>query len=224
MPASSTRPLLVYLQPCDIPEVLNPLRMVPCDQLHVKYLETRTAQTIGWNFFRATKQYTHYLGTSNDLVVTAHDYHRMIDTVSDNPDKPVITALMNVNLNDDNLAVTTEKVDLKKGIKGYRWLKSNSVGSDRLIKVWFSGGMLCVQRWMMEAISFKAHQKANDFWFYQSLADNGIHVYADTAIRMTHLRGYGKIMVGKKAPELLYIKNERLQHEVYRLPPSDYKA
>jgi hypothetical protein len=212
------KPLYCYLQPKDIPEVLEPLEQIPCDKLYIKYFPYPYPHRIVREFFLQREQYTHLILHTNDYIVTKQDYEKLISDVEKYPFLEVISGTMNVDLQDElnNMAFTFDLPTLHYP-RVYNWLPRGLVkGIQRVRHVGFS--LTCIKRMVIMDLKIdgrngfdgtdmdKTEDFAPDLWFSHSCNAANIPIYVDTDIQLHHMRFHGEMLVGKEEPTLEFVK------------------
>ena len=212
----SINPLICYLRPKDIPEVLTEMEKIPCDKLYINYICYPYPHRIARDYFLSHPEYTHLMIIPNDLVVTRKDYERMIDNISKYPMLDVLCGVCNVDLDQekDYWAICHNLPDL--GGMNYNWYKSSlrDVLQGRIIRVPFAGmPFMVMARHVIEGLTnelsrpgydgtdlFGKEGYATDVYLCHNLWNFHIPIYCDTGIEMLHLRYKYEMQVGKKSP------------------------
>lgn len=78
------KPLLVFSNAYDCKPVIDELKNIPCDQLHINYFSYPYNYTIGENFF-LENDYSHYIPIAPDLVLTKEQFLFLSKEVEKNP-------------------------------------------------------------------------------------------------------------------------------------------
>jgi len=100
--------LLIYLQPKDLDEVLEPLKEIECDKLFLRYIPYPIVYQIALDFIRKHIEYTHIFWLQNDIILTKKDFENCIWKLVKN-NLRILGLSMNVDLKNPNLmAYTTE--------------------------------------------------------------------------------------------------------------------
>lgn len=224
-------PLICYLRPKDIPQVLDELEKIPCDKLYINYYPYPYPHRIARDYFLAHPEYTHLVMCTNDLVVTHKDYEGMLRNIVNHPMIDVWCGVCNVD--------TTEECDywnicfdlpVLKWPRQYNWIHKNSGLKGYVIRVPFAGfPFMWIQRKVMEKMCLNGEDRpgfdgtdlfgkdgyAADLWFCHSLWDWHVPIYCDTNIDMLHLRFFGDMQVGKKEPFVEFINKNLERKTVY---------
>lgn len=209
-------PLICYLRPKDIPEVLDNLKEIPCDKLYINYYAYPFPHRAARDYFLAHEEYTHLCIVTNDLVVTLKNYRKMIDNVYNYPFLDVLCGVCNVD-QDQESEYWNICPDLPPlGSMDYHWYKSSlrDYLKGAIIRVAFAGfPFMCVARHVIQGLMLRPGRPgydgcdlfgkdgfAADNWFCHALWDIHVPIYCDTSIEMEHLRYQYEMQVGKKEP------------------------
>jgi hypothetical protein len=184
------------------------------------YIESR-------KFFLEHTEYTHYVALPNDLVVTKEIFEKICNTI-EKYDYPVLSGCCNVDMveNKDKVNICLKLPEIPYRLRIYRWLAESqrkeliNRGAE-IIDVGFAGfPCMFIRRDIVEKIPFATlpfevderpiwENKGGfggDLAFCTSLKHYGISNKVDLTCIMEHLRFEGKMMVGIKKPEVVFIK------------------
>jgi len=100
--------LLVYLQPKDIIEVLEPLKEIECDKLFLRYIPYPDVYRVAFNFIKEHSEYTHIFWLQNDIILTKNDFENCCEIFFRNNFR-ILGLSMNVDLKNPNLMAYTTK-------------------------------------------------------------------------------------------------------------------
>lgn len=208
------KPLLVYLQPKDLPEVLIPLSKIPIDKLYIKYhTEKQAFQRLHLFIDFHWKEYTHLVLFENDIIVRPDDFRQLICDIEEYPFLDIISGVMNVDMdeNKDYLACTTDLPNLQYP-RVMHWIpKENmSIGIHRIRHAGFSlvaiKTKMLFHNWILKGFDKNTEGDIDaDLYFSHECAKANIPMYVDSRICLTHLRYKGKMMVGIKEPEMEFV-------------------
>tara|TARA_Y100001951_G_scaffold101419_1_gene106274 strand:+ start:77 stop:670 length:594 start_codon:yes stop_codon:yes gene_type:complete len=182
----------------DLPEVLNPLKEIPCDKYFVNYYTANQAYKFGRDFFLNNEEYTHLIILTVDMIATKEGFEALM---KHDPNYDIISGVMNVDMdkNKDKLAITKEIPSEEPKGREYNWIPRQNYSE--LTKVNFIGfSFTRMTRKAVEMIPFRpdSNGSAHDVTFAHDCKKNNIQIYADTGIFFKHLRYKGELLVGKK--------------------------
>ena len=185
------------------------------------YVESR-------KFFLEHKEYTHYVALPNDLVVTPEIFQKLCDTL-EKYDYPVLSGCCNVDFkgkwaNMVNVCLKLPALAYKD--RNYRWLAESQrlelISRGVTITQFDFAGFPCmfIRRDILEKIPFATvpyptNERpiwetdggfGGDVAFCTSLKYYGIPNRVDLTCIMEHLRYEGKMLVGIKPPEVVFIR------------------
>jgi len=201
--------LLVYLQPKDLPEVLEPLKEIFCDKLYLKYMKYPDVYFAAYDFIRLHKEYSHIFWLQNDIVLTPQAFGLCIKKLIDN-EFIILGLSMNVGLagNQKSLsAYTTEPFDILHDRKKIEWAKKGEhIG---IIEVFHNGGPFLIERKLF--LQFPLHGDLEtgfnaDMHQGSELWHCNINYPLDSEADLKHLRYVGKMQVNLKKPHTEYIR------------------
>jgi len=199
--------LLVYLQPKDLPEVLEPLADIFCDKLFLRYFRYPRVYEVANDFIKLHSEYTHIFWLQNDIVLNPIDFESCIQKLIQY-DFAILGLSMNVDLLEhrDKLAYTVKPFNTKT-YEDFKWAKKGEhIG---IIKVFHNGGPFLIERNLYlkfpligeEITGFNA-----DIVLGKQLWDNSINYYLDSEANLNHLRHVGKMQVNLKRPHTEFIR------------------
>jgi len=199
--------LLVYLQPKDIPEVLEPLKEIPSDKLYLKYYPYPLVYHEALVFIQRHSEYTHILWLQNDIVLTKKDFAKAKSQLL-NYNLDLIGLSMNVDMSGGRYkcAYTIEPFKIHK-TKKIEWAL---FGQYHGIKnVFHNGGPFLIDRKLY--LRFPLH--GDETTGFNADMNMGLELWRenipyplDTNINLLHLRYIGLMQVGNKEPITEYIR------------------
>lgn len=194
----------MYLQPKNLPEVLEPLSKIPVDKLYLRYFPYPVVYQLAYDFIRDHPEYTHIFWLQNDIILHNEDFVKMCYTLGSNPDFDILGCTMNVDLDkhDHNLAFTTTPFDITSK-KEIDWPVRGFYQG--MVKVFHNGGPFLIKRELYLIFPLRGEKKTGlnaDIYFGKSLYDEGIPYFVDTGIELKHLRYKGEMLVNRKEPQM----------------------
>lgn len=223
-------PLLCYLRPKDIPEVLDNLEQVPCDKLYINYYQYPHPHRIARDYFLAHPEYDWMIVHTNDLVVTKDDYEKIKKDIEDHPFLEIISGVCNVDMDKEsdvwNICYNLPTLEFMN--RRYHWVKKGSF--EGIQRVRFAGfPFMWIKRQVVEGLmSYLDNEKtragfdgtdlfgkdgyAADLWFMHACYKSNIPVYVDSRVDMKHLRFVGEMLVGKREPITLFVPWDNTKH------------
>ena len=201
--------LLVYLQPKDIPEVLEPLEDIFCDKLYLKYIPYPDVYFQAYDFIKLHSEYTHIFWLQNDIVLTPLAFGLCVAKFKVNNLK-LLGLSMNVGLSGNEKfydAYTIEPFALHYNHTSIEWAKK---GQYKGIKnVFHNGGPFLIERKLY--LKFPLHGEVGtgfnaDMHFGFELWRENILYPIDTEANLKHLRYVGKMQVNLKTPHTEFIR------------------
>jgi len=215
------KPLLVYLQAADYPEILKELKKIPCDKLILKYMPYPHPHNIARDFFIEHKEYTHLIIHPQDLIVTKQHYENLVADLKEF-DFPVLGGVCNVDINRNrkflwNFCMELPAWDIDK--RYYNWCPMGE-GLD-ILRVKFQGFAFCfIRRDVIERKTIEGDfifrganhlngHPAPDLTFCTMCNNLKIPVHVDTRVRMFHLARHMDLLVNKRNVEIVYIKENQ---------------
>lgn len=194
-------------------EANNPL--LPVDKIIPKYYPEYFAYKIMRNYFLQNPQYTHLVLATDDIVVEPKHVQQLQRDLEAH-DYPVLSGLMNVDLDDKTYVNLTMTLPMKKRtMRKYVWLTRKDIFvKEDIFQVAFSGfPLMAIRRDVLEKVTFDADRvfeglppdrgASLDFVFCWYCAQQDIPVMVDKRIDMLHLRTAGGLEVGKKHKRLV---------------------
>ena len=182
----------------DLPEVLEPLKEIPCDKYYVNYYTAKQAFKFARDFFLNNEEYTHLIVHTVDMIATKEGFEALMNH---DQNYDVVSGVMNVDLTDnkDNLAITDGiPAENPKG-RIFNWIARKEYSE--LIKVdWIGFSFTRISRKAVKELPFREDSSgySQDVMFAIDCKNKNIPIYADTGIFFKHLRYQGELMVGKK--------------------------
>jgi len=167
-------------------------------------------------FFLRNPDYSHLVLATDDIVVEPK-HILMLQRDLAKHDYPVLSGLMNVDLDDEvfvNLSMSLPMKDRK--LRKYSWMTRREVFvKEDIFQVAFSGfPLMAIRRDIVKKLSFDAdrvfkglppHRGASlDFVFCWYCQEQEIPVMVDKRIDMLHLRTAGGLKVSKENQKLMY--------------------
>jgi len=200
--------LLVYLQPKDIPEVLEPLKEIPCDKLYLKYYPYPSVYQEAFLFIQRHSEYTHILWLQNDIVLTKKDFAKAKSQLL-NSNLDLIGLSMNVDMSGGRYkcAYTIEPFGIHYNHQSFEWALFGQYHG--LKNVFHNGGPFLILRKLY--LRFPLHGDKGtgfnaDLHMGFELWRENIPYPLDTNINLLHLRYIGVMQVGTKEPITEYIR------------------
>lgn len=199
--------LLVYLQPKDIKEVLEPLKEIPCDKLYLKYTPYPVVYQLAYDFIRDHPEYTHIFWLQNDIILNKQVFAAICYEFASLPDIDILGVSMNVDLgeNRNRCAFTTAPISRKNlkidwPIRGF---------FEGIIKVYHNGGPFLIKRPLYMIFPLRGEERTGinaDVLHGEALWNEKIPYYLDTRIHLKHLRYQGEMMIHKKESALEFVR------------------
>jgi len=198
--------LLVYLQPKDIPEVLEPLREIQCDKLFLRYIQYPDVYRVAHKFIKDHSEYTHIFWLQNDIILTLKDFENCIWKLLKN-NLRILGLSMNVDLENPNQMAYTMKHFPYKTKNNIQWAKKGE--HEGIIEVFHNGGPFLIERSLFLYIPLHGWGKTGynadivhgiEFW------QSHTKYYLDSEANLKHLRGIGVMQVNKKMPQAELIR------------------
>jgi len=193
--------LLVYLQPKDLPEVLEPLNDIFCDKLFLRYFRYPRVYKVANDFIKLHSEYSHIFWLQNDIVLNPINFESCIQK-SIHYNFSILGLSMNVDLDEfrNKLAYTVNPFDTKT-YDNFKWAKKGE--HEGIIKVFHNGGPFLIKRDLYlkfpvigeDVTGFNA-----DIVLGKQLWDDSINYYLDSEANLKHLRFTGKMQVNLKRP------------------------
>jgi len=219
------KPLLVYLQAADYPEILEELEKIPCDKLILKYFPYPHPHNIARDFFLKHTEYTHLIIQPQDLKVTKEHYEKMFKNIYDK-NYPVLSAVCNVGKNGVfryKMAVCKELPAWNRYVRYYNWIPSGLKGINQVkfqghVFVWIKRDV--VERrniygdYIFRGSVHVGGEPAPDLTFCTECDRSGIPIHADCDCNIEHLATHEKILVGKKKVEIIYKPEKQRCHVI----------
>ena len=220
----NVKPLICYWRPKDLPEVLAGLDSIDCDKLYLNYFPYPHNYTISRQFFLDHPEYTHYVALPNDLVPTKEIHERLIQLIKEN-DYPVISGVCNVDTGKykDKINITSNLPVLAPyDFRRYFWVSKNKHPNKVLKVPWAGFPYMFIRRDVVEKIPFATVPEdirighpiweqtggwGGDLAFAHSCKYHNIPIHVDTGCQMVHLRYHGEMLIGKKEPEVIFVKD-----------------
>jgi hypothetical protein len=214
-------PLICYLQAKDIPDVLNPLKEIPCDKLYIKYYAYPHPHRIARDFFLEHEEYTHLIIHPPDLIVKAPHFFLLKNDLEYHDFLEVLGGVCNVDMGENidkwNICFNLPSLGIHKRV--YQWVKKRRFDPS-IIRVRHCGNsFMFVSRAVVENLKDESGRPgldgtdlydkdgfAPDLFFCTSCYKSNIPIYVDTEVQMVHLRFEGDMLVGKREPQTLYVK------------------
>jgi len=198
--------LLVYLQPKDIPKVLEPLKDIFCDKLYLKYFPYPDVYFEALDFIKRHTEYTHIFWLQNDIILNPSDFDNALRKINANQ---ILGLSMNVGLSGNQKfydAYTIEPFEINKH-KKIEWAKK---GQYKGIKnVFHNGGPFLIERKLYLEFPLHGDLKTGfnaDMYMGFELWRANIPYPLDTEANLKHLRYVGKMQVNLKRPHTEYIR------------------
>ncbi len=193
--------LLVYIQPKDIPEVLEPLKEIPCDKLYLKYIKYPDVYHVAKDFILNHSEYTHIFWLQNDIILTKKDFAKAKSRLL-NYNLDILGLSMNVDMSGGRYkcAYTIEPFEIHK-IKKIHWALFGQYHG--LKNVFHNGGPFLINRKLYLRFVLHGDEKTG----FNADMNQGFELWRenipyplDTNINLLHLRYIGIMQVGKKEP------------------------
>ena len=182
----------------DLPEVLNPLKEIPCDKYFVNYYTSKQAYGFARDFFLNNEEYTHLIIQTVDMIPTKEGFEALM---KHDQNYDIISGVMNVDLTDNknNLAITDGIPSENPKGRIFNWVARKDYSE--LIQVdWIGFSFTRISRKVVKDLPFREDSSgySQDVTFAIDCKNKNIPIYADTSIFFKHLRYKGELMVGKK--------------------------
>lgn len=223
------KPLLVFSNPYDCKPVIEALKNIPYDQLHLNYFEYPKNILFAQDFFLENTQYSHLIINSPDVVPNHLDIPLMEKMIKEY-DFEVYGPCCNVDQNKykNHIISCFNLPSLDYDKRRYKWLANSQreqliLSGNYLIEPKFNGLAWCyIRRDVVEKIPFceiplkswtrpiweKDTGYAVDLAFCHYADFLNIPIKLDLRIKWSHLRYYGPLLVGKKQPTIKLIKKK----------------
>ena len=207
-------PLLIYLQPKDgLTEVEKELKKIPCDVLRLKYFRYPDVYRIAHKTISNHPEYDYIIWLQNDIILKKEDYFNLCEGIK-STGGAILGASMNVDLSPKglNLCAYTKDEFYTPGAWYYDVTPPPFVPKDEdkgIIKVFHNGSVFIAERDLLVHHPLRGMGKGGknaDILHGWELRNNGINYYLDTRIHLKHLRYQGEMMVGKKPPEVEFVR------------------
>jgi len=168
------------------------------------------------NFFLKNKEYSHLVLATDDIVVKP-EHINLLEKDLQKYDYPVLTGLMNVDLDDVEFVNLSMSLPLKKRrLRQYSWMTRREVFvKDEIFQVAFSGfPLMAIRRDIVEKVPFDADRvfeglppergASLDFVYCWYCQEKDIPIMVDKRIDMLHLRTKGGLMLNNKHKQVKY--------------------
>ena len=220
------KPLLVFSNAYDMPQVKEALKEIPCDQLHLDFFKYPLNYEHGQKFFLEHKEYTHYLVQSPDLIPQKDDYLKMIHILQE-WDYDVYGPCANVDTKDwkNHIIACNKLPELSYENRRYRWVSESQrqyylEHTINTIKTKFNGlAFAFIKRELLEQIKFTSLPYPTDerpLWeakggyacdlaFMHWMDYLKKEVIVDLRFKWVHNRYGSELLVGKREPKITFI-------------------
>jgi len=173
------------------------------------------------NYFLKHKEFTHLVLATDDIVVKPIHLHQLEKELTRH-DYPVLSGLMNVDLDDKEFVNLSMSLPLKKRrLRQYSWMtRSEIFVKEDIFQVAFSGfPLMAIRRDIVEKIPFDADRvfeglppdrgASLDFVFCWYCQEHDIPIMVDKRIDLLHLRTKGGLMLNNKHKKVkFYLKGQ----------------
>jgi len=193
--------LLVYLQPKDIPEVLEPLKDIFVDKIYLKYMKYPEVYEVALKFIKNHTEYTHIFWLQNDIVLNNSDFEKAVTRIHENN---ILGLSMFVEMeNFKDMAYTIEPFKITE--QKYEWAIHGTKG---IIQVFHNGGpFICKREFYLKYPLTGDFQGYNaDYYHGFEMWRNNEPYYLISDANLSHLRFKGEMQVHKKTPHLEFIR------------------
>ena len=190
----------------DLPEVLDPLKEIPCDKYYVNYYTAKQAFKFARDFFLNNEEYTHLIVQTVDMIATKEGFEALM---KHDQNYDIISGVMNVDLTDNknNLAITDGIPSENPKGRIFNWVARKDYSE--LIQVdWIGFSFTRISRKVVKDLPFREDSSgySQDVTFAIDCKNKNIPIYADTSFFFKHLRYKGELMVGKKEKSCRFVK------------------
>jgi hypothetical protein len=201
-------PLIIYLQPKDeLEDVWLQLENIPCDKLVIRYMPYPMCYKAAYQQINEKKEYTHIIWVQNDIIFKKEDYFKLVKDFKETR-ALILGKAMNVDLSPKGLglgAFTTEPFEFNSGLD----VPFEPLTQRGIIPCFHNGGVFITTRefylkYPLKGIGQRGYNA--DFRHGKEIREAGLTYLIDTDEPLKHLRYKGKMMVGKKYPEVEYVK------------------
>jgi len=168
------------------------------------------------NFFLKNEQYTHLLLATDDIVVKPIHIHQILRNLK-TFDYPVLSGLMNVDLDDEVFVNLTMSLPMKnRRLRQYSWMTRRELFvKEDIFQVAFSGfPLMCIRRDIVKRIPFDADRvfegkppengASLDFVYAWYCEEHNVPVMVDKRIDLLHLRTKGGLMLNSKRKHTIF--------------------
>ena len=209
-----------------MPEVLEALKQIPCDQLHINFYPYPKNYQIGQEYFLNHPEYTHYLVQSPDLIPEKQDYLKMLKILK-KEDYDVYGPCANVDNGKykHHIIGCNKLPELPYEKRRYRWIAESQRqyflnAGINILSVKFNGLAFCfIKREYIEKIKFTTLPYETDdrpIWetrggyacdlaFMHWMNFLNKKVILDLRFKWVHNRYGLPLQVGKKKPLITFI-------------------
>lgn len=203
------KPLLIYLKPKDdLPLVDEAIKSIPCEKLILKYLPYPTVYTVALRAIQMNEKFTHIIWVQNDIIFGKKDYDRLVSQFK-KLDLQTLGCVMNVSLTEKDrglLAYTMHNFELTP-TGAIPWMQRGYYKG--VIRCFHNGSVFMCTRehYLKHPLTGRGKAGYNaDYILGKELYDANIPNWIDTDIELKHLRFEGTMQVGKKTPEVEWVK------------------
>ena len=222
------KPLIIFANAYDCYPAIEGVNLLPADKLMINYYPYPENYYQAEKFLKDKPDYTHILYVSPDVVLDRYTYDCMVKNLIQF-DYDVYGCCLNVDTDvyQDFLACTIKLPALEYINRRYRWVKEHHrqimlKGGITQMNVKFNAGFHFIKREIKDKIPYTTLPYPTDerpIW--ESLGGYAcdlalshwldfmnIPIILDLRYKVKHLRYAGPLMVGKKEPEIKFIKYE----------------
>lgn len=209
-------PLIIYLQPKDgLKEVEDELKKIQCDILKLKYFPYPEVYRIALTTIKAHPEYDFIVWVQNDIVLTCTGFEQLKRGL-ESTQAAILGAVMNVDLSPKGinlLAYTVDTFVFEKNQIGFISKDPPYVKKGRfegLTKVFHNGGVFITSREFYLKFPLTGMGKGGynaDIKQGLEIHKAGFNYWVDNNINLKHLRYQGKMQVGRKIPQVEFIKH-----------------
>lgn len=232
--SNQIKPLLGILHPRKMPRVLKALDTITIDKFYSENMKQIEAYTRIRNFFLEHKEYTHLFLMSDDGEIFEENVQKLIKRVEENPDKPVIAGICNVDMGEkiDELAACIEYVDPIWEKRVYNHVKRGQLkGLHKTL--WNGFALMSIERNVVEKIRFENDAELNkhnfgqsyDVMFSHNCLNNNIEIWTDFDNYFWHLKedeGAKTFNVGIRPARSLWVHDGKTE-VLYERPADNFK-
>lgn len=216
------KPLIFYMRAANYPDIIKELDQIPCDKFIVNYMPYPFPHDMARQVFLEHDEYTHLIVMPQDLKVTKEDFDNLMLDIK-KYDYPVISCVCNVeekgHRNFGRWAICAECPSKDYSQRRHNWIPAYPEKFG-IIQVGFTGFVFCaIKKHVILRMNSRTGEHifkgcihtdgspSPDLNFCLNCKELGIPIHADTDIRLYHYANHKELLVGKKNPSTILLKN-----------------